>query len=167
MASSKTKSSRTPATKKSAARKVASKKGAPKIDARVLDYLAEEAKAAQEKAYAPYSKYKVGAAVLTKSGRVYRGANFENASYGACICAERGAVGTMVAAGDREPIACVVVTNGKEPASPCGICRQVFAEFAEDMTILLVGRSARGETRVTTTLAELLPRAFRGSALPK
>jgi len=151
--------------KKSAGKK--STKGLP-VDVRILDYLTGEAKAARENAHAPYSKYKVGAAILTRKGRVYKGCNFENASYGACICAERGAIGTMCAQGDRDPIACVVVTRGETPAAPCGICRQVLAEFAgDDLTILLVGLSEKGEKRIATTLGALLPHAFRDGALKK
>jgi len=94
------------------------------------------------------------------------GCNVENASYGAGICAERTAIVQMVAAGDRTPTALVVVTQGASPASPCGICRQVLAEFALDLPILLVGLAAGGgEIREVTSLGELLPRAFRSAAL--
>jgi cytidine deaminase len=147
--------------------------------------LTEAARAARAHAHAPYSRYAVGAALRTASGGVYVGCNVENATYGATLCAERAAVAAMVAAGDREPIACVVVTAGPEPGAPCGICRQVLAEFAGDMKILLVaendssranrdgkgGRANRGEARVVAKkslrLATLLPHAFRFRAPPR
>ena len=114
-------------------------------------------------AYAPFSHYQVGAAVLTRAGRVYSGCNVENSTYGATICAERSAIAAMVAAGDRDPVACVVVTGGRTPGSPCGICRQVLAEFARDMKVLLLAEDARGRVaaRKTVRLATLLPLAFR------
>jgi cytidine deaminase len=128
--------------------------------------LIEAAKRARANAYAPYSKYRVGAAILTKSGKVFSGCNFENASYGACICAERNAVGQMIAAGEREPVACAVVTGGKRPGSPCGICRQVLSEFAKDMSVILISEHGGGETRRDTSLAKLLPDAFEKTNLP-
>ncbi len=129
------------------------------VDAAILDQLVEEAKAARVRAYAPYSRYLVGAAIRTKRGSIYTGCNVENASYGATICAERGAVMTMVAAGERDPIACAVVTA--DEGSPCGICRQVLSEFARDMPIVLVGLKAPGgEKGRVVMLADLLPLAF-------
>jgi cytidine deaminase len=129
--------------------------------------LIADAKAVRENAHAPYSKYKVGAALLTKSGRVFVGCNVENASYGATICAERNAIAQMVAAGERHPVACVVVTQGDEPGSPCGMCRQVLAEFAVTLPITLVAVKANGgpDALRTTTLEELLPDAFSGALL--
>jgi cytidine deaminase len=126
------------------------------MSARVID----AAKRARANAYAPYSNYRVGAALLTKSGKIFSGCNFENASYGACICAERNAVGQMIAAGEQQPVACVVVTGGKRPGSPCGICRQVLSEFAKDMPVILISEYRGGETRRDTSLAALLPDAF-------
>jgi cytidine deaminase len=122
--------------------------------------LIDAAKAVRARAYAPYSKYRVGAAILTKSGKIFAGCNVENASYGSTICAERGAVMQMVAAGEREILACAVVTAGRRAGSPCGICRQVLAEFARDIPIVLVGESHRGNARRDTTLGALLPDAF-------
>lgn len=117
--------------------------------------------AVRKRAYAPYSKYAVGAAIATKSGRVFEGCNVENASFGATICAERGAIMQMIAAGEREPIACAIVTGDKDGAAPCGLCRQVLAEFTHDMPIVLVGSGARaGAVRRVTHLADLLPLAF-------
>jgi cytidine deaminase len=126
-------------------------------DAKQMAKLIVAAKKARENAYAPYSKYRVGAAIATKSGAVYTGCNVENASYGATICAERNAIGAMVAAGDDSPIACAVVTAGPKAAAPCGICRQVLYEFAPDMEIALV--TAEGKRR-DARLAELLPDGF-------
>jgi cytidine deaminase len=133
------------------------------VKASALEELVAAARQARARAYAPYSRYRVGAAVLTRGGRVFTGCNVENASFGATICAERSAITAMVAAGDREPVACVVVTAGPTPGTPCGICRQVLAEFATDMKIVLVAEDARGNVtaRSETGLAALLPRAFR------
>jgi cytidine deaminase len=126
----------------------------------VLDRLVQEAKAVRDNAYAPFSRYRVGAAIMTKAGNVYRGCNVENSTFGATICAERGAIMQMVAAGETTPIACAVVTE--DGGSPCGICRQVLAEFALDMPVVLVGlESAEGETGKVVHLSELLPLAFR------
>jgi cytidine deaminase len=115
------------------------------------------------RAYAPYSRYRVGAAVLTRGGLVYAGCNVENATYGATLCAERSAIAAMVAAGDQRPIACAVVTSGPKLSAPCGICRQVLAEFALDMKVILITADARGHiaARRTTRLSKLLPSAFR------
>ncbi|HEX7666030.1 MAG TPA: cytidine deaminase [Polyangiaceae bacterium] len=140
----------------------APKKSSAKTDA-LRDYLVEAAKRARKNAYAPYSNYKVGAAIATADGNVYVGCNFENASYGACICAERNAIGQMIAAGEKKPIACAVVTGGKKPGTPCGICRQVLVEFTSDMPIYLVGESKSGDSKRDTTLAKLIPDAFEFS----
>ena len=125
-----------------------------------LDQLVQEAKAVRERAYAPYSKYHVGAAILTKRGSVFVGCNVENATFGATICAERGAIMQMVAHGETDPIACAVVT--RDGGSPCGICRQVLSEFARDMPIVLVDlASGDDESGKVVQLADLLPLAFR------
>ena len=128
-----------------------------------VDVLLPAARAARAHAYAPYSRYRVGAALLTKSGRVFVGCNVENATYGATACAERSAIAAMVAAGEREPVACVVVTAGPTPGTPCGICRQVLSEFAADMPVTLVAEDASGRilARADERLAALLPKAFR------
>ena len=121
------------------------------------------ARAARAHAYAPYSGYRVGAALLTRRGDVYAGCNVENATYGATLCAERAAVAAMVAAGGADPVACAVLTGGPRPGPPCGICRQVLSEFARDMQIVLVAEDERGRViaRRTARLASLLPDAFR------
>ena len=145
----------------SAKKKANVKKAKAKVDPALLDQLVQEAKAVRERAYAPYSRYQVGAAIATKKGSIYVGCNVENASFGATICAERGAIMQMIAHGERDPIACAVVT-GDEGASPCGICRQVLAEFASDMPVVLVGLGSReGETGRVVQLADLLPLAFK------
>jgi len=124
--------------------------------------LVDAALAVRGRAYAPYSNYRVGAAVLAPDGQVFAGCNVENASYGACLCAERVAIGNMVAHGVRALSACVVVTEGETPGSPCGICRQVLAEFASDCPILLIAERAGGDIlQRTTSLAKLLPDPFK------
>ena len=136
-----------------------------KVTAAVLARLVTAARGARERAYAPYSKYRVGAAILTRSGAMFTGANVENASYGGTICAERSAIAQMVAAGERDPVACAVATGGPRAGSPCGICRQVLREFARDMTIVLVAEHEGRLSRRETTLAKLLPDAFDGAML--
>ncbi len=112
-------------------------------------------------AYAPYSHYAVGAALLTASGRIYDGVNVENAAYPAGICAERVAVFKAVSEGEREFLAVAVVTpNG---GSPCGSCRQVLAEFGLETLVLIA--NAAGEVLREMTVAELLPGAFRADDL--
>jgi len=122
--------------------------------------LVDAAKAARHNAHAPYSNYRVGAAVRSESGRIYAGCNVENASYGATLCAERNAIAQMVAAGERQVTACAVVTQGPEPGTPCGICRQVLIEFADDAPVALVAATDAGEKVRCTTLAALLPQPF-------
>lgn len=122
------------------------------------DELIRQALAAKEFAYAPYSGYRVGAAVLGKRGKIYRGCNIENASYGLTNCAERSALFNAISEGERTFVGLAVAVDGKLPASPCGACRQVIREFfADDTEIFLVNEE--GEAR-TTTIKELLPGAF-------
>jgi cytidine deaminase len=122
--------------------------------------LVAAAREARARAYAPYSGYRVGAAVRAESGEVVGAANVENASYGLTICAERAAVATAVAAGHRRFEAVAVAADGAEPASVCGACRQVLREFpaGPGLRVLLAGES--GEGFVVTTLGELLPDSF-------
>ena len=120
------------------------------------DELITLAAQARQHAYSPYSHFAVGAAVLAASGKVYTGANVENASYGLAVCAERVAIWKAVSEGEHELVAVAVVTeNG---ASPCGACRQVMAEFGQDSLRVLVG-DAQGHYALHT-LAQLLPEAF-------
>ena len=113
--------------------------------------------AVRDLAYAPYSKFHVGAALLGSDGVVYRGCNVENLSFGLTICAERNAIAQAVAAGCRSFTALVVVADTREPVSPCGACRQVMAEFG-DFPILM----ATKKTSEETTVGILLPRARTG-----
>lgn len=124
--------------------------------------LIEAARQARLHAYAPYSGFRVGAAALSDDGRIFSGANVENASYGLTICAERTAIAQAVSAGARAIAAVAVVTGTSPPAAPCGMCRQTMAEFAADCDLLLF--NDRGE-RMQVRLSELLPLAFRPSAL--
>lgn len=133
----------------------------PRIDERTWQMLTVAARLVRAHAHAPYSNFRVGAAILTKSGGTYVGCNVENATYGATQCAERNAIASMVAAGDRHPIACVVVTSAPRAAAPCGICRQVLAEFADDMPIRLVREAKSQLTHRTVHLKKILPEMFR------
>ena len=128
------------------------------------DDLIEQAKLALNDAYAPYSGFKVGAALLSKSGHVYSAANMENASSGAGICAERSALAKAIASGEREFEAIAIAGNDKEPISPCGICRQSLIEFGDD--ILVIMTDIRGEA-LMANVADLLPRAFTRKCLRK
>ncbi len=122
----------------------------------VIERLVEAARRAQAAAYAPYSKFPVGAAVLAEDGRVFPGCNVENSSFGLTVCAERNAVAAAVVAGAR-PTAVAVVANGAAVA-PCGACRQVLAEFAAAMPVILA--TSAGGDRQVTSLDALLPGAF-------
>ncbi len=115
------------------------------------------AQQARRNAYAPYSRFAVGAALLGASGRIHVGCNVENASYGLTICAERNALFAAVAAGERAFVALVVAARNAE-VFPCGACRQVLAEFCDDLPILIVGEDGK---RQETSLRALLPHAFR------
>ena len=118
--------------------------------------LLEAALAARECAYAPYSKFLVGAAVRAESGKIYTGCNIENASYGLTVCAERNALFSAVGAGERKFTALCVVGDTEEPISPCGACRQVMAEFKVPCIILA---NLKGDVK-EYTLEELLPYGF-------
>jgi cytidine deaminase len=114
---------------------------------------------ARENAHAPYSGYRVGAAVVAEDERVFAGCNVENASCGLSLCAERAAIAAAVACGEKRLIAAVVVTDAEPPGTPCGACRQWLAEFGgDDMEI--IAANLRGQTR-RFTLKQLLPEAFR------
>ncbi len=122
--------------------------------------LKSAALAARTRAYAPYSNYHVGAALLTTSGAVIPGCNVENATYGAACCAERTAVFTAVAAGHTTFHAIAIATTGPAPGTPCGICRQVLAEFSADGALEVLCFTDEG-AEAHYTLADLLPHAFR------
>lgn len=119
--------------------------------------LLQAAEEARKNAYAPYSHYQVGAALLTASGRIYTGCNIENASYGATICAERVAVAKAVSAGEKDFVALAVVADSTQPGSPCGICRQFLVEFAPQL--LLIMGNLQGQVKVGR-LDQYLPSAF-------
>ena len=132
------------------------------IDDAVWDELVDQAREVKQQAWVPYSDFPVGAALLCESGEIVTGCNVENASIGATVCAERNAVGAAVSQGEREFRALCIVTDADPPAAPCGICRQTLVEFCEDLPILLVNDDG---DRQWTQLADLFPRAFRGTAM--
>lgn len=115
------------------------------------------ARAAMERAYAPYSGFRVGAALLTPDGGVVAGCNVENASYPVALCAERAALATAVASGAREFEALLIVADSPRPCPPCGMCRQALAEFGVDLRVVLVGL---GGAEAEYRLSDLLPEAF-------
>jgi cytidine deaminase len=129
-----------------------------------LEELLAEATRIQARAHAPYSKFKVGSAVRA-GGKVFAGANLENASYGLSICAERTAVIAAVLAGHRTIDTVAVYTDARPPSSPCGACRQFIAEFADPAGVRIIAFNREG-TRREWTLAQLLPDAFSGDELP-
>jgi len=124
--------------------------------------LTAAAKSASARAYAPYSHFPVGAAVLTESGEVFSGCNVENASYGLTNCGERSAVFAAVSAGHRKLLACAIYVPGDQVAAPCGACRQVLREFGATMDI--ISACGSGE-EIRTTLDVLLPHSFGPESL--
>ncbi|MFP5113644.1 cytidine deaminase [Bacillaceae bacterium C204] len=123
-----------------------------------IEHLIEEAKRAREKAYAPYSKFGVGAALLTKDGKVYLGCNIENAAYSMCNCAERTALFKAYSEGDKDFQMLAVVADTDRPCSPCGACRQVISELcSKDMKVILT--NLKGDI-LEITVENLLPGAF-------
>ena len=125
------------------------------MDDRELLAIAENIK---KNSYSPYSNFRVGAAVLTQSGKTFAGVNVENASFGATICAERTAVFKAVSEGERKIVAGAITSDSDEYTFPCGICRQVLREFGDDGTRVICGNKS-GEFKVFK-LGELLPNAF-------
>ena len=121
--------------------------------------LLDQARAAREQAYAPYSRFAVGAALRAKSGRVFTGCNVENLSFGLTICAERNALFAAIAAGEREFDVIAIVADSRQPVTPCGACRQVLAEFSPQLAICCA--NLEGQT-FTSDLGQLLPRATEG-----
>jgi cytidine deaminase len=128
-----------------------------KLPTAAVEELEKAARLAAANAYIPYSKFRVGAAVITRSGKVFSGCNVENASYGLCNCAERTAIFTAIAAGEREINAIAIYTPTKTPTAPCGACRQVINEFGADTLIVSI---CDGDQRIETSLDKLLPMAF-------
>ncbi len=121
------------------------------------EYLAERALAARANAFAPFSKFKVGAALETANGKTYTGCNVENATYGLTVCAERVALWKAISEGERKFTRLAVATSSPHPAPPCGACRQLLWEFCGDLEIVLVSAEGRRETR---SLASLFPEPF-------
>lgn len=131
------------------------------IDKAMKDKLIETATAMLEQAYVPYSKFPVGAALLTSDGQIYSGCNIENSSYGLSNCAERTAVFKAVADGHHKFSYLVVTGNTDQPISPCGACRQVISEFAPaDLPVLLTNQKGQMHE---TTISDLLPGAFKSA----
>lgn len=126
------------------------------MEKKIVDALVKDAIAAREKSYSPYSNYQVGAALLTKTGKVYTGCNIENAAYTPSICAERVAIFKAVSEGESEFEAIAVVT--KDGGSPCGVCRQVMSEFMLDAQVIIA--DSDGKQHAEMSVSELLPRAF-------
>ena len=124
-----------------------------------LGQLVDKARNVRTTAYAPYSNFAVGAALETKSGKTYTGCNVENLSYGLTICAERAAVFSAVAAGIRSFRRIVIVADSEEPITPCGACRQVLAEFAEDIEVISVNLKGK---KFRARMSALLPRPKAG-----
>ena len=127
------------------------------------DDLIRLASVARERAYAPYSGFRVGAALLAQSGQVYTGCNIENIAYSPTLCAERVAVGGAIAAGESpgDFAAIAIVSDDPAPASPCGVCRQVMAEIMPGARVIMAAAPERGEGRLEMTVEELLPNAFK------
>lgn len=126
------------------------------------DELLEQAKKAKEYAYVPYSNFRVGAALLGKSGKVYLGCNVENAAYGVTNCAERTALFKAVSEGEREFTAIAVTSDSDDITYPCGVCRQALVEFAPDMDVVSSNRELEFEI---LRADELLPRYFSGKEM--
>lgn len=128
-----------------------------------IEELIEVARSARERAYAPYSGFKVGAAVETADGKVYTGCNVENSSYGLTVCAERTALAKAVSEGERHFVRIVVIAETKIPVPPCGACRQVILELCgKDVEVVLANIDGQ---RVETDISSLLPMPFDKSLL--
>lgn len=122
--------------------------------------LVEAACAQRMRSYSPYSKFRVGAALLGRDGAVYLGTNVENASFGLSICAERAAVCRAVSDGARAFEAIAICADGSEPTPPCGACRQVLLEFGPDLVVLMAGNRGAAGPVLVATAGELVPLAF-------
>ncbi len=127
------------------------------LDNQTLQEMKTRAKSVCEKAYAPYSKFQVGAVVLTEDGQMFEGCNVENASYGLTICAERNAIFQMVARAKRKIMAIVIYTPTNEPTAPCGACRQVINEFGPNARVISI---CDGQAEIVSSMKEMLPLAF-------
>ena len=126
------------------------------------EVLITAAKQARENAHAPYSNFRVGAAVLASSGRIFGGCNIENATYGLTVCAERVAIFKALSEGERNFDAIAVVTDGERLTPPCGACRQIIWEFCGDVPVILANLGGQSEA---TPMRELFPKPFDSSNL--
>jgi cytidine deaminase len=126
------------------------------------DDLVTAASEARANSYSPYSRFRVGAALLTKSGKVYTGCNIENGAYTPGVCAERVAIGTAIAAGEKPGsfAAIAVVADNAEPTTPCGVCRQVLSELAPGALVIMAAAPESGRARLEMTVEQLLPHGF-------
>ena len=129
-----------------------------KLDTKILDELKEQAKEASKNSYSPYSKFPVGAAILTESGKIYSGCNVENASYGLSNCAERTAIFKAASEGQRSLLAIAIYTPTQTTTAPCGACRQVIYEFGPECTVINICDNPKNS--ITATMDQILPRAF-------
>lgn len=127
------------------------------------DDLVAAAAAARSNSYAPYSHFRVGAAVLARNGKVYTGCNIENIAYTPGVCAERVALGSAIAAGEKpgDFVVVAVVGDDPEPSTPCGVCRQVMAELAPGAQVIMAAAPEKGSGRFEMTVEELLPHSFK------
>jgi len=123
----------------------------------IKDELFKAALEVQKNAYVPYSDFPLGAAVLTEKGEIYTGANIENASFGLTNCAERSAIFNAVSHGQKDIKALLLVSSTEKPVTPCGACRQVIKEFADDIEVVMMTNKGK---EITMTSSELLPGAF-------
>ncbi len=126
------------------------------------EYLVQAAAEARTKSYSPYSRFRVGAALLAESGKVYIGCNIENIAYSPTICAERVALGSAIAAGEARCSfrAIAIVSDDSQPSTPCGVCRQVLAELAPGTLVVMAAAPEKGDGRLVLTVEELLPHGF-------
>lgn len=129
------------------------------MNSEMKEKLINIAEEARENAYAPYSKFKVGAAVIAEDGKYYTGVNIENVSYGLTVCAERNAIFSAIAAGNRKIKAIAVIADTDEPVTPCGACRQVIAEFCEEDTQIIMA-NLKKEYK-SALIGDILPLSFR------
>lgn len=133
------------------------------MDSKLVDQMWKEAQKASQRAYSPYSKFKVGSSLLANNGKIFAGCNVENASYGGTVCAERVAIFKALSEGFQRFESILIYTDQEEPWPPCGICRQVMSEFCLPETPVLLANS-KG-VKKTLTLGELLPYSFVSSHL--
>jgi len=126
------------------------------VEDEMVEALLESARAARDHAYAPFSRFQVGAAVISESGKIYVGCNVESATYGATLCAERSAIARMIASGEHRVVSVAVFVDAEEPAMPCGICRQWIAEHGPHAEII----TATPRKSKRTTIEHLLPDPF-------